>query len=155
MDEVLEIESLPEALRPFEVAVSDLNADTLRDHLERLRITLMQLRRAEPAERWAACVEAIRHHPVWNVIKQDPFVRRAAEKPRGYPGDAVMIDFIYRVSSVTPEDVRWACERLDQITGAQWRDVFRAAGYRPEEGDRFVAKIKEKIAQGLQPTAAN
>lgn len=64
---------------------------------------------------------------------------------------------IYRdvISSVTPEDVRWACERLNRISDAQWRDVFRAAGYRPEEGERFVTKIKEKIAQGLQVTAAN
>ena len=64
---------------------------------------------------------------------------------------------IYRdvISSVTPEDVRWACERLDRITDAQWSDVFRAAGYRAEEGGRFVAKIKEKIAQGLQLTTAD
>ena len=71
------------------------------------------------------------------------------------------VEFDYRgiyedvISSVTPEDVRWACERLDRITDAQWRDVFRAAGYREDEGARFVAKIKEKIAQGLQRTAAN
>ena len=64
---------------------------------------------------------------------------------------------IYRdvISSVTPEDVRWACERLDRITDGQWQDAFRAGGYPAEEGRRFVTKIKEKIAQGLQLTAAN
>jgi hypothetical protein len=64
---------------------------------------------------------------------------------------------IYRdvISSVKPDDVRWACERLDRITDAQWRDAFRAAGYTADEGARFTAKIKEKIAQGLQLTAAN
>lgn len=64
---------------------------------------------------------------------------------------------IYRdvLSSVTPEDVRWACQRLSQLTDAQWRDVFRAGGYTEDEGRRFTAKIKEKIAQGLQLTAAD
>ncbi len=71
------------------------------------------------------------------------------------------VEFDYRgiykdvISSVTPEDVRWACERLSQVTDAQWRDVFRAAGYPEDIGRRYTAKIKEKIAQGLQLTAAD
>jgi hypothetical protein len=73
--------------------------------------------------------------------------------------DRVEFDYrgIYKdvISSVTPADVRWACERLDRITDTQWRDAFRAAGYQAEETARFVTKIQEKIAQGLQLTAAN
>jgi hypothetical protein len=71
------------------------------------------------------------------------------------------VDFHYRgiyrdvISTVTPADVRWACERLSKLTDEQWRDIFRAGGYAPETGARFTAKIKEKIAQGLQLTAAN
>jgi hypothetical protein len=63
---------------------------------------------------------------------------------------------IYRdvIASVTPDDVRWACERLARLSERQWQDAFRAAGYSPEEGRRYTAKIKEKIAQGLQVTAA-
>jgi hypothetical protein len=87
-------------------------------------------------------------------FEEQGFIKRI-DRERG----KVEFDYrgIYRdvISSVTPEDVWWACERLDRITDAQWRDAFRAAGYRPGEGDRFVAKIKEKIAQGLQLTAAN
>ena len=64
---------------------------------------------------------------------------------------------IYRdvISTVKPADVRWACERLSQLTDAQWRDIFRAGGYTEADGARFTAKIKEKIAQGLQLTAAD
>ncbi len=71
------------------------------------------------------------------------------------------VDFDYRgiyrdvIDTVTPDQVRWACERLAKLTDAQWRDAFRAAGYTPEDGLRFTAKIKEKIGQGLQLTAAN
>lgn len=65
---------------------------------------------------------------------------------------------IYRdvLGIVTPDDVRWASERLSRLTDAQWRDAFRAAGYSEADGARFTTKIKEKIAQGLQlhPTRA-
>jgi hypothetical protein len=69
------------------------------------------------------------------------------------------VDFAYRgiykdvIGTVTPEQLRWACERLSRLTDAQWRDAFRAAGYNADQTTRYTAKIKEKIAQGLQLTA--
>lgn len=69
------------------------------------------------------------------------------------------IDFEYRgiyrdvIESVTPEQLRWTCERLSKLTDAQWRDAFRAAGYDDAATARYVARIKEKIAQGLRQTA--
>src|SRR5215475_11877146 len=35
-------------------------------------------------------------HPFAELVLQDPYSRRAREKPRGYAGDAVMLDYIYR-----------------------------------------------------------
>lgn len=87
-------------------------------------------------------------------FEQQGFIKRI-------DADKSDVDFEYRgiykdvISSVTPEDVRWACERLSRLTDAQWNDAFRAAGYSPEHSARFIAKIKAKIAQGLQLTAAN
>jgi hypothetical protein len=73
-------------------------------------------------------------------------------------GDKVDFDYrgIYRdvIGTVTPAQVRWACERLDAVTDRQWSDAFRAGGYTPEQGARYTAKIKEKIAQGLRLTAS-
>jgi SAM-dependent methyltransferase len=34
-------------------------------------------------------------HPLHGLLMQDPFTHRAVTKPRGYAGDAVMMDFIY------------------------------------------------------------
>ena len=71
------------------------------------------------------------------------------------------VDFDYRgiyrdvVGTATPADVRWACERLSRLSDAQWRDAFRAGGYTPEQTQRYMTKIKEKVAQGLQLTAAD
>jgi extracellular factor (EF) 3-hydroxypalmitic acid methyl ester biosynthesis protein len=35
-------------------------------------------------------------HGIRSLIHEDPFTRRAFEKPRGYPGDAPLLDLIYR-----------------------------------------------------------
>jgi hypothetical protein len=50
---------------------------------------------------------------------------------------------------LTPADVRWACERLAQLTPAQWREAFLAGGYEPALGERFIARLQTKIRQGL------
>ncbi len=50
---------------------------------------------------------------------------------------------------ITPADVRWICARLQRLTDAQWHDAFRAGGYAPEDADRFIRRLKQKIAEGL------
>ena len=50
---------------------------------------------------------------------------------------------------LTPQDVRWTCERLARLTPQQWQDAFRAAGYADELAARFIKRFQEKIAQGL------
>ncbi|WP_448188080.1 class I SAM-dependent methyltransferase [Azospirillum sp. sgz301742] len=44
---------------------------------------------------WQDFVGHALRHPLAGVIHSDPFTRRAYEKPRGYAGDAYLIDFIY------------------------------------------------------------
>ena len=62
---------------------------------------------------------------------------------------------IYRdvIGTVRLADVEWACALLSRLSDEQWTDAFRAGGYNPEETRRYVAKIKAKIAQGLQVAA--
>jgi hypothetical protein len=52
--------------------------------------------------------------------------------------------------TVKISDVRWICEWLSKITDQQWADAFHAGGYAGETRDRYVRKIKAKIAQGLE-----
>ena len=65
------------------------------------------------------------------------------------------VEFDYRgihselVDSVSPDQVRWACELLSRLSDQQWDDAFRAGGFSPEQGGRYVRKIKAKLAQGL------
>lgn len=60
-----------------------------------------------------AMLQWCRSHPLHPLVQQDPFTDRAATKPRGYAGDAVMMDFIY--SGTPPAG-----------TSALGADVFRA-----------------------------
>ena len=72
---------------------------------------------------------------------------------KGRRGDD--IEFDYRgvhtrlVDTLTIADVAWTCGLLARISDGQWHDVFRAAGYDVAERERFIAKLKAKIQQGL------
>jgi hypothetical protein len=50
---------------------------------------------------------------------------------------------------VRPSDVKWTAELLNRVTDAQWDDAFRAADYSTDIRQRFIRKIKAKIAEGL------
>lgn len=66
--------------------------------LDRLFAGLRGLRRDLDHDSWRAFSKgAAIEHPLREVIHQDPMMRRSFEKPRGYAGDAVLIDYIYRV----------------------------------------------------------
>lgn len=50
---------------------------------------------------------------------------------------------------LTVPDVIWACELLGRISDEQWQAAFKAGAYPQAEADRYIKKIKQKIAQGL------
>lgn len=54
------------------------------------------------------------------------------------------------LSSVTPSDVRWICGLLARLSDAQWADAFRAGGYSAAEGERYIRRLKQKVAEGLK-----
>jgi hypothetical protein len=53
------------------------------------------------------------------------------------------------LSMLGPDDVKWAAERMARLTDQQWRDAFQAGNYNDADTARFIARIKEKIADGL------
>lgn len=63
-------------------------------------------------------VRKARDHRVFALLQQDPYTRRAYDKPRGYAGDAVMLDYVY--AGVPPSD-----------TTDIGRDVFAATTRSP------------------------
>jgi hypothetical protein len=79
-------------------------------------------------------------------FEREPFVT-------GVPSGRVAFGFRGRhqelLQHVEVEDVRWTCERLTKVTDRQWSDAFHAGGYSGEQTARFVARIKQKIDEGL------
>jgi hypothetical protein len=53
------------------------------------------------------------------------------------------------IANITAEDVRWTCERLRRVSDRQWHDAFRAGNFSEEVTRRYVARIQQKIEQGL------
>ena len=65
------------------------------------------------------------------------------------------VEFDYRgrhqelLTMITPSDVQWAAQRMQRLTEQQWRDAFRAGNYDVGIADRYIIRIKTKIADGL------
>lgn len=53
------------------------------------------LRTAYPANAWAKVVPIAQRHPLTDILRLDPFTDWSFRKPRGYSGDAQLLDFIY------------------------------------------------------------
>jgi extracellular factor (EF) 3-hydroxypalmitic acid methyl ester biosynthesis protein len=69
-------------------------------------------RKAMPDADWREAIhQAVAPHPLREAVLADPMTRRAVEKPRGYAGDAVLLDYVYRLrpgdlENATPEATR-------------------------------------------------
>jgi len=63
--------------------------------LDELFGTLRQWKLDTSEADWQNFVQLCRQHPLKELVHQDPFTFRAFSKPRGYAGDAVMMDYIY------------------------------------------------------------
>jgi hypothetical protein len=61
----------------------------------RLRASLRELRAHLSPEDWASVGAQGRQHALHALLLESPFTRRAYEKPRGYAGDAGLMDLIY------------------------------------------------------------
>lgn len=82
-------------------------------------------------------------------FEQEPFIL-------GVEGNRVRFGYqppVYEpqlATSITPADVRWASQLLSRLSARQWNDVFRGAGFTEVESDRYIKRLREKIAEGLK-----
>lgn len=78
----------------LEAVYEDLSHGRIAAGLEDLFDDL-SVRRGEDRQAWPAFARECLEHPLQRLLHQDPFTYRAFSKPRGYAGDAVMMDYIY------------------------------------------------------------
>ena len=111
-------------------------------------------RREEKSQDWPAYTRACLNHPVCRLLHQDPFTYRAFAKPRGYAGDAVMMDYIYGLGeagqaarNATPLD-RSIFEYMDT------RPSAKAVRYRRRLIAGLIDRVAERQAPGVLAVAA-
>ena len=117
---------------------------------------------ADGAKRWyvvidlgAAFGKALGHTKLHSGTRSDIEDFEAQGFVEGVSGDGtVNFDDVGKwhrglFSRLTPEDVRWTCERLSALSDKQWQDAFRAGGYDEATTARFVAAMRSRIKAGL------
>ena len=85
-----------------------LKLDT-KHSLQLIRVILYMVYQKFDRDQWTNFVDnCLMKHPIKDLVHKDPFTYRAFSKPRGYAGDAVMIDYIY--------DQKTTRDGLDELT---------------------------------------
>ena len=101
---------------------------------------------SQPAD-WQEFVAHCRQHRVMELLHRDPFTFRAFSKPRGYAGDAVMMDYIYG------REENWTPPESDEIG----RHIFNFTTQAPaSEGVRsrrafIAARIDRLVEEKRRP----
>jgi SAM-dependent methyltransferase len=107
--------------------------------------TLHGLRTTLPADGWQTVVAACRLHGILPLLHEDPFTSRAFNRPRGYAGDAVMLDYIYGSEEHwdAPEATELGLRIFGYTTKAPASEGVRARrGYIADAIDQTAADVR-------------
>ena len=95
---------------------------------------------------WTKIVETCLAHPLRELLHQDPFTGRAFSKPRGYAGDAVLLDYVYGREEgwPVPEDTSDLGRMIFEYTSrsAACEGVRARRGFIADLLDRLVEEIR-------------
>ena len=104
---------------------------------------LWNIRASSPLSTWKSLQPAALRHPLRDVVHRDPFTRWGFEKPRGYPGDAVLLDYTYGHGSFVEQTIAQAPLVGKQVH--EWLMTYSgAAGIRDRR--RLLAGIIDETA---------
>jgi extracellular factor (EF) 3-hydroxypalmitic acid methyl ester biosynthesis protein len=126
----------------LEIVNEELQAGRIAGPLDELFDELLH-RRAEEPEGWPEYARSCLSHPVRGPLHQDPFTYRAFAKPRGYAGDAVMMDYIYGLGEA---------ESAARNASPLGRAIFQYMGTRPSAKAvryrrRLLATLIDRMAE--------
>lgn len=77
------------------LAAASEDDQRVNECMEELFLAMRDRRNNSTEPEWREFVQVCRRHPLLQLLHQDPFTYRAFSKPRGYAGDARLMDFIY------------------------------------------------------------
>ncbi|HSA86353.1 MAG TPA: class I SAM-dependent methyltransferase [Nitrospira sp.] len=104
---------------------------------------LWSLRRSCSVSTWKSLQPQAQRHPLREVLHSDPFTKWGFEKPRGYPGDAVLLDYTYGYGPFVERTVAEATEVGKRVHS--WLMTYSgAAGIRDRR--RLLAQMIDETA---------
>ena len=117
--------------------------------IHRVFVECRKLRNHLPAHEWKQSVKRIRESGLLPLVHQDPFTHRAFTKPRGYAGDAVMMDFIYS------QEENWKNPGASDLGQSVFQYTINAAASAGVRSRReFIAECLDEVARThVAPTA--
>jgi 2-polyprenyl-3-methyl-5-hydroxy-6-metoxy-1,4-benzoquinol methylase len=120
---------------------------TARQGLIRLAAMLWRYRHRVSQVEWEDYVKNIyRPHPCFSYVQQDPFARIGFQKPRGYAGDAVMIDLVYGHQSIRP-----LIEESTPLGQELYRQSLVSDGAQATRGRRdLIARMVDETASRVR-----
>jgi SAM-dependent methyltransferase len=117
------------------------SADDVESGMKELLTVLWKVKSTSEPAVWESVLAQCVSHPVKELIHQDPFASRCFRKPRGYAGDAVLIDYLYTRS--------WESKDSDQVSalGRQIFDFTRdiPAGHAVRKRRDLMATIIDEV----------
>lgn len=82
-------------------ALQLIKNDKINECIEHLAIRLGKLMTTYGSSEFNNWIQSYcLQHPISEVLMQSPFTSRCYQKPRGYAGDALLIDYIYRIGEL-------------------------------------------------------
>lgn len=115
----------------MEQALSAIRSGQVREGMQMIIDFSRQLRADLPAIEWKKTAASyFLSHPVKEICWLCPFTSRSYRKPRGYPGDAVILDYIYGIrtpDAVPPSEDSLASKVYDYTSNSP---ASRAVRYR-------------------------
>ena len=128
----------------FDLAHDALVGGDIHAAMSTLRRALRDQRSQLPREEWVGFGDQARRHPLHRLLLESPFTRRAYEKPRGYAGDAGLMDLIYGLS---PAD------DLSPLGGRLYGYEFDSPCFQSVRTRRAVLAHEIDSAAAARPTA--
>jgi extracellular factor (EF) 3-hydroxypalmitic acid methyl ester biosynthesis protein len=115
------------------------NSKSASQVMRDVEAALQTVRTQVPAEDWkSSIVPDVRRHSIMDFLLQDPFTRRSFQKPRGYPGDAELLDMAY----LEPDAAHTSAE-----VSALGRQIFEYTSAVP--ASKAVRERKEVLAREI------
>lgn len=95
--------------------------------MSHLNSSLRQARDDSTADDWNRfCLEECPQHPIHDLLQQDPFTNHSFRRPRGYAGDADLMDIIYGKTPLPDDSTRLGRTIYDFCMNAPMLQSVRA-----------------------------